>query len=126
MSRSSRGDNQGDTCPPAGVLEVQPLEMCRMAAVALEVSGSVWTNWGVAEPRLALESGSAGSTPAAASLVAGHQDVVDAAGAALGVLAQVLERDVDSLYLSAFAYSDADEEAARGCAAAVKDVEARP
>ncbi|MGL4178031.1 MAG: hypothetical protein ACRCSN_18385 [Dermatophilaceae bacterium] len=85
-----------------------------MADVALQGSADIWTERDSAEPGWsAVERRAAGNTLVGEHLVADHEDLSGAASAALGVLAEVLEHDVDALYASAFEYCEADEEAAR-------------
>ncbi|MGL4178033.1 MAG: hypothetical protein ACRCSN_18395, partial [Dermatophilaceae bacterium] len=64
----------------------------------------------------AVERRAAGNTGAGGHLVADYESL----GAALGAVAQVLERDVDGRYAAAFGYSDGDEDAARRVRTAVE------
>ncbi len=106
-------DEEGDKL---GEIVVVPAELCRMADVEFTGSLEIWAARGAAGPGLAVDRRAAGDTPVGGHLVTDHEALSIQADAALGVLAQVLERDVDALYGSAFAYSDADEEAARNVA----------
>ncbi len=104
-----------------GEILVVPAELCRMADVGLQVSLDTWTARGLVEPGPAPDPRAAGDTPGGRELVADHDAAGSEASAALEILAGVLERDVDALYRSAFAYGASDEEAASRVARALPE-----
>nr|WP_189033562.1 hypothetical protein [Nocardia rhizosphaerihabitans] len=62
---------------------------------------------------LTVAAGDAGNTGGGFSITAAHGPCVEAAHEAIESLAAVLEADAEALMLSAFAFSDTDEAAAR-------------
>jgi hypothetical protein len=89
-----------------------PLELTRLANQMLRSSQSIADAWRVAQFPLALPPGCLGDTAESARLHEAQQNTVDDNDVVLGRLIGVLEGDVDRLYRVAFAYHQADQNAA--------------
>lgn len=99
-----------------GEVRVDPVDLARAADLALHESTSLFEAVRRARGDLPLAGAAIGNTTAADFIASAHVGVVDAAGTALERLVAVLEHDVEALYRTAFAYQQADDEAAAALA----------
>jgi hypothetical protein len=96
----------------ADEVRADPTELGRVAQLFLDEAQAFSGGLRAARARLPLTADMIGAVPAANRVEAAHTGVVDAAGTAVERLVAVLEQDVDALYQTAFAYQQADREAA--------------
>jgi hypothetical protein len=89
-----------------------PLELTRLADQMLRSSQTVADAWRAAQPGLTLPPGCLGDSAGSAQLQEAHDTAVDDTDLAVGRLVGVLEGDTDRLYRVAFAYQQADQDAA--------------
>jgi hypothetical protein len=96
----------------ADEVRASPTELGRVAQVFLDEAQALFDGLRAARDGLPLTAEMIGETPSAVRVELAHTEVEDAAGTAVERLIAVLEQDVDALYQIAFAYRQADQEAA--------------
>ncbi len=94
-------------------MRVVPQHLSTLAGVCLGSSQRLTDAWTTAIGDLDVPGAAAGNTARGPALVAAHQRVAEAAGAALSGLCSVLEQDMDDLYAVAFEMTGTDESAAQ-------------
>ncbi len=86
--------------------------MTRVADQMLRSSQRVGDAWRGVQDALAVPAAAFGDDAVGSWVHAGHQAVVEGADGAFDQLVAVLEGDMDRMYRVAFAYAEADENAA--------------
>jgi hypothetical protein len=94
-------------------VRADPVELTRLADAMLSASQAVADGWRGAQGPLAIPAEAFGDSSGAAGLATAHEASADDADVANGRLVAVLEGDTDRLYRVAFAYKQADDDAAR-------------
>ena len=96
----------------AAETRVDPEELVRLAADVLRSSQQMSDSWMAAQGDLAIPPAAFGNSNGAAAVKDSHVTVIDEADITIGRHVAVLEGDMDRLYRVAFAYQQADREAA--------------
>jgi hypothetical protein len=99
-------------------VRAKPEEIANLAGETLEASIELGDALRDAQPSLSVPAAAFGNAPVGAGVQRAHQAFADDASTAVGRLVGVHEGDVDRLYQVAFAYQQADREAAAALARA--------
>jgi hypothetical protein len=93
-------------------VRAEPAELVRLAATTLAAARGMSDGWRDGQRELAPPGSAFGDTPSATRAASAHRAVLAGASTALDRLVAVHEGDVDRLYRVAFAYQQADRDAA--------------
>ena len=97
----------------ADEVRADPAELARLAGRTLDASIELGDGWRGAQAELAVPAAAFGNLAAGQGVHRSHVAAVEDGDRGIGRLVAVYEGDVDRLYRVAFAYQQADREAAR-------------
>jgi hypothetical protein len=94
-------------------VRADPVELAKLAGKTLDASIELGDGWRQAQADLAVPAAAFGNLPAGQGVHRAHVAAAEDGDRGVGRLVAVYEGDVDRLYRVAFAYQQADREAAR-------------
>lgn len=93
-------------------VRADPVELAKLAGKTLDAAGELGDAWRNAQPGLAIPAAAFGNLSASGAAYSSHRQASEDGDTATGRLIAVYEGDVDRLYRVAFAYQQADQDAA--------------
>ena len=93
-------------------VRADPVALAKLADTTLDASIGLGNGWRGAQAAVGVPASAFGVLPASAGVHRAHQATAEDADTGIGRLVAVYEGDVDRLYRVAFAYLQADREAA--------------
>ena len=96
----------------ADEVRADPTALAKLADATLDASIGLGNGWRAAQSAVAPPASAFGNLPASGGVHRAHRSAAEEADTGTGRLIAVYEGDVDRLYRVAFAYQQADREAA--------------
>lgn len=94
-------------------IRADPVELAKLAGRTLDASIALGDGWRTARAALTVPAAAFGNLGASPGVQRSHEAAAEDGDTGIGRLVGVYEGDVDRLYRVAFAYQQADQEAAR-------------